>query len=88
MVVIGVGEGETIGDMVGTGCALAAIVVAPAMNAPARTMPANHRFMKLSSFGECECLSASYPRLPPLNWASVGSQLSKARNANQRQPGG
>ena len=45
IVVTGVGDGDTIGDIVGVGCALAAIVVAPATNAPARIMPTNHRFI-------------------------------------------
>lgn len=43
--VIGVGEADAIGDVVGTGCAVAASDVAPAMNAPAKTSPKNHRFM-------------------------------------------
>jgi hypothetical protein len=41
----GVGDGETIGDIVGAGWAVAATVVAPALHAPARMMPANHRFI-------------------------------------------
>jgi hypothetical protein len=45
MVDIGVGDADAIGDVVGTGCAVAATVVAPAMQAPTRMMPANHRFM-------------------------------------------
>ena len=43
--VIGVGDADAIGDVVGTGWAVAANDVAPAMNAPAKTSPKNHRFM-------------------------------------------
>lgn len=52
MVFIGDGDaeviGETIGETVGTGWALAAIVVAaPATQAPASKIAANHRFMEI-----------------------------------------
>jgi hypothetical protein len=46
----GVGDAETIGDTVGTGCALAAnVAVAPAMHVPARMIPTNHRFIATRS---------------------------------------
>ena len=51
IVVAGVGDGDVIGDIIGdgvmTGCAFAAsVVAAPAMHAPARITPINHRFMR------------------------------------------
>jgi quinolinate synthase len=42
---IGVGVAEAIGDGVAIGCAVAASVVAPATQTPARTIPTNHRFI-------------------------------------------
>lgn len=45
IVVAGVGDGDTIGDMVGAGWAVAATVVAPTMHELARMRPTNHRFM-------------------------------------------
>lgn len=47
IVVIGVGDVDTIGDGVGTGCALALRTLAmPATHVPAKTIPMNHRLMK------------------------------------------
>lgn len=69
IVLAGVGDGDVIGDIIGdgdmTGCALAAeVVAAPAMHAPARITPINHRFIDLSSsfVPILSLISASYPR--------------------------
>ncbi len=50
----GVGDGDTIGETIGdgvmTGCALAAnVVAAPAITAPPRMTRANHRFIEYLS---------------------------------------
>jgi hypothetical protein len=50
IVVVGIGDADAIGDMVGAGCAVAAASdVAPAARAPTRTMPINQRFMEIAS---------------------------------------
>jgi hypothetical protein len=61
----GVGEADTIGETVGTGCAArAANTEALAMKAPHRTIPTNHRFMNylLRLLRDCSH-RASYPRI-------------------------
>ena len=44
---VAIGPIDSIGEAVGTGCAEAASVAAPAIKLPARMMPGNHRFTEI-----------------------------------------
>jgi hypothetical protein len=46
---------DSIGEAVGTGCAEAASVPAPAIKLPAKTMPTNHRFTEILLFTRALC---------------------------------
>jgi hypothetical protein len=99
IVVIGVGDAETIGDAEGIGWALVASVVAPATQAPRRTIAANHRFMtNLSSFAGTNGRRRLVPvRSPALNqphekrYPKVGvepAQRARAALVDAYQSGG
>jgi|SRR5580700_7763334 hypothetical protein len=99
IVVSAVGVGETIGETIGEGvmtvCAPAAsVVAAPAIIAPVRTMPANHRFIDQTPFSALHCMCPRASRTRTVGGLTSGTKphraaaRTKRRRANPRAGGG